>query len=206
MKILFGGTFDPVHNGHIALALHVAKQFNHPVEFLPLNGVPNYKPAPIASLQQRLAMLEMAIDKNKLLAIDYSETRIDTYSPTCQTLTRLRQKYGSKEPFYFIIGGDSLLSLETWDNWMELFSLTNLIVAVRQGYELNSLPPAISCRLSDLNACNLQQAAGQIIVTDFSPVHISSTQIRQNCKQALPLAEMVPVAVENYIKQQNLYR
>lgn len=206
MIILFGGTFDPIHNGHLKLALHIASQFNCKVDLLPLNGTPNYKPAPVASLKQRLEMLRLVVTMYpEQLQLNLSETEYPEYSPSYLTLSRLRAKYGKEESFFFIIGGDSLISLTTWDNWKELFNLTNFIVAMRPGYTVENLDNEIIKRLIDIRNYNQNMPAGQIIITDFTPVDISSTQIRKQQKNLDSIADMVPESVNLYIQQQKLY-
>lgn len=206
MIILFGGTFDPVHNGHLKLALHIASQFNCKVDLLPLNGTPNYKPAPVANLKQRLEMLKLVIAMHpQQLQLNLSETEYPEYSPSYLTLSRLRTKYGTNESFFFIIGGDSLISLTTWDKWHELFNLTNFIVAMRPGYSVENLDKEIIKRIIDIKNYNQSMPAGQIIITDFTPVDISSTQIRKNQKNLDSIADMVPESVNLYIQKQKLY-
>lgn len=209
MKILFGGSFDPIHNGHIMLALQVAGEFNHPVSLLPLAGNPNYKAPPQATLQQRLEMLEIIINKYpEQLNIDYNETRLAEYSPSCFTLQRLRDIYGAQEEFYFIIGGDSLLNLNTWDNWQDLFMLTNFIVAKRPEYPFDNmareLQDEVLPRIAEANQTN--SPAGKIIFSDFAPMDISSTAIREAIYNNQNLDQATDPDVYKYIIQHNLYK
>lgn len=207
MIILFGGTFDPIHNGHLKLALHIANQFKCKVDLLPLNGTPNYKPAPVASLKQRLEMLELVIAmKPEQLQLNLSETEYPEYSPSYLTLSRLRAKYGKEECFFFIIGGDSLISLNTWDNWQELLKLTNFIVAMRPGYLVDNLDQEIAKHIVSLENYDPNISAGQIVITDFSPVDISSTKIRANCKNNSTITKLIPELVYSYIIQNKLYQ
>ncbi len=206
MIILFGGTFDPIHNGHLKLALHIASQFKTKVDLLPLNGTPNYKPAPVASLKQRLEMLELVIAMYpEQLQINLSETEYPEYSPSYLTLSRLRAKYGAKESFYFVIGGDSLISLNTWDNWQELLKLTNFIVAMRPGYLVDNLDQEIASHIVTLENYDPNTLAGQIVITDFTPVDISSTLIRANCKIQTDVATLIPEPIFSYIQNNQLY-
>ncbi len=209
MKILFGGTFDPIHIGHIQLARYVSQQFKHPVSLLPLTGVPNYKQPPQASPQQRLAMLEIIAAKYPdEIQIDYSETQLTEYSPTVTTLRRMRQKELIPEIIYFVIGGDSLVTLDIWDEWRDLLKLTNFIVAMRPDYPLSKMSPQLAQELlprinTTTSAIN---AVGEIIITHFTPLEVSSTQIRQFCYLGQEINQLVEAEINHYITQNNLYK
>lgn len=209
MKILFGGTFDPIHIGHIQLARYVSQQFKHPVSLLPLTGVPNYKQPPQASLQQRLAMLEIVAAKYPdEIQIDYSETHLTEYSPTVTTLRRMRQIELIPEIIYFVIGGDSLVTLDIWDEWRDLLKLTNFIVAMRPDYPLSKMSPQLAKELlprinTTMNTIN---AVGEIIITHFTPLEVSSTQIRQCCAGGQEINQLVEPEINHYITQNNLYK
>lgn len=209
MKILFGGTFDPIHNGHIALALYISQQFNHKVSLLPLNGVPNYKKPPQASLNQRLDMLQLIVNQHpEQIEIDYSEAGLTEYSPTVYTLQRLRKIYGNDVPFYFIIGGDSLISLDIWDEWQTLFELTNFIVATRPNYSLDNMSPELRHEVLPRLTENTQQptTCGSIIMTHFEPIELSSTAIRTNIIHHHAITNMVDEKIKEYIYEHKLYQ
>ena len=209
MKILFGGTFDPIHIGHIQLARYVSQQFKHPVSLLPLTGVPNYKQPPQASLQQRLAMLEIVAAKYPdEIKIDYSETQLTEYSPTVTTLRRMRQKELIPEIIYFVIGGDSLVTLDIWDEWRDLLKLTNFIVAMRPDYPLSKMSPQLAAELLPRinTTTNTINAVGEIIITHFTPLEVSSTQIRQCYAMGQEINQLVEPEINHYITQNNLYK
>lgn len=209
MKILFGGTFDPIHIGHIQLARYVSQQFKHPVSLLPLTGVPNYKQPPQASLQQRLAMLEIVAAKYPdEIKIDYSETQLTEYSPTVTTLRRMRQNELIPEIIYFVIGGDSLVTLDIWDEWRDLLKLTNFIVAMRPDYPLSKMSPQLAQELLPRinNTTSAINAVGEIIITHFTPLEVSSTQIRQFCYLGQEINQLVEAEINHYITQNNLYK
>ena len=209
MKIFLGGTFDPIHKAHIQLALTVSNQFEHPVSFLPLAGVPNYKAAPLASKEDRLAMLKLITNKYPdRLDIDYSEINQTEYSPTINTLKKMRKLYGNGLPFFFIIGADSLYSLDSWNNYQELFNLTNFIVINRPGYALNQASPQLIMQIQARTQPTFVKIvpSGQIIFINFKPMPISSTEIRTKCaaKQAIDL--LVEPEIAQYIYTNNLYK
>ena len=209
MKILFGGTFDPIHIGHIKLARYVSQEFNCPVSLLPLSGVPNYKKSPKASLKQRLAMLEIIAAKYpQEIKIDYNEAQLTEYSPTITTLRRMRKNQLPTEEIYFIIGGDSLLSLEIWDEWKSLFGLTNFIVAMRPDYPLHNMTKDLAKEISPriTNDINSASQVGSVIITHFTPLEVSSTNIRHLCQLGQKIENLVDPEINTYIIQNNLYK
>lgn len=207
MKILFGGTFDPIHNGHINLALYISQLFNQQVSYLPISGVPNYKSPPVANLEQRLAMLKLITQKYpQQITIDYNEANLTEYSPTVSTLRRLRKIYGDNEPFYFIIGGDSLVTLDIWDEWEELFKLTNFVVALRPDYPLDKMSEKLTQIVMPLITSQLcVQPAGSVLLTHFTPTSVSSTEIRRLVHTHNTIDGLVDEDINNYIRKNNLY-
>ncbi len=208
LKIILGGSFDPVHNGHITLALNIFQQFHHTVDFLPLCGTPNYKAPPKASLHQRLEMLSI-VQKlyPKEIGIDYSESSYNNYTPTYLTLKRMRTNYTGA--LFFIIGSDSLLSLESWDHWEEILLLCNLIVVNRPNYSISNL----TARLAEVIIPrirpdpDLQLNQGQVIMARSPESACSSTWIRNTCSHGGRLdKDLVPSAIADYIYQNNLYK
>lgn len=209
MKILFGGTFDPIHIGHIQLARYVSQQFNCQVSLLPLSGVPNYKSPPKANLKQRLEMLEIIAAKYpQEITIDYSEAHLNEYSPTITTLRRMSKNEAMNDSIYFIIGGDSLLSLEIWDEWKSLFDLTNFIVAMRPDYPLQNMSLELSAEISPriTNEINYNTKVGSVIITHFTPLEVSSTNIRRLCQLNQEIDSFVDPEINTYIIQNNLYK
>ncbi|MEN9945742.1 MAG: nicotinate (nicotinamide) nucleotide adenylyltransferase [Pseudomonadota bacterium] len=206
MKILFGGTFDPIHLGHIQLALHISREFAQMVHFLPLNGTPSYKAPPQASLPQRLAMLQDIVNKYpNELNLDLSEANQHNYTPTYLTLQRLQQN--QTQAISFIIGGDSLVNLDSWDNWQQLFDLTNFIVAMRPQYDLSQMSARLRAQIEPrlVTQLNLQQIRGQIILTNCPELDISSTKIRQACQNNLAYQKWLEPETVKFIQQQQLY-
>lgn len=204
--ILFGGTFDPIHNGHLALATKLYEQFHQPITFMP-TAFPPYKALPQATPQQRLEMLHLALQGDQRFILDPSEINQANYSPTYNTLISLRNKYGYQLPIFFLIGGDSLVSLDSWDNWHQLFDLTNFIVAMRPSYEVKHMSPELYAKFEAGKTTDFTKLSpyGQFYLLDFIPMDISSTKIRLMVKTHQLLTGLVPVLVEKYIQQNNLY-
>lgn len=206
--IIFGGTFDPIHNGHIALANKLVEVFNAPITFMP-NNVPSYKAQPTTTKQQRLAMLKLALINNPQFIIDERELKENKYTYSYKILTQLRNEIGSAIPLYFVIGGDSLISLDTWDYWNLIPNLTNFIVVNRSGYDIINLQAGKLNNLFQKHKTNnfndLTIPYGKFYMLDFTPPDISSTIIRKKIKSGEDITEMLPVAVADYIKQYKLY-
>ena len=199
--IILGGTFDPIHNGHITIATKLYDLFGTPVIFVP-TAAPNYKAQPIASNKQRLDMLKLALDKDPRYIIDESEIFAEKYLPSYYSLSQLRNAIGKNKPIYFLIGGDSLVTLDTWDNWQELFNLTNFIVALRPGFDLHKMPAAIQQEFNDrvvANFADLNQPSGQIYLLELEPLDLSSTQIRDKLAHRQAINHLVPGKVADYL-------
>ena len=131
---ILGGTFDPVHLGHVALAEAALAQLPlAEVLWLP-SGNPGHRGAPVAGARDRLAMLRLTTEGNSRYRIDASELERSEPTYTVHTLTRLRAQLGDAQPLALLLGSDSFLSLPTWLRWRELFDLAHIAVASRPGY------------------------------------------------------------------------
>jgi len=206
---LFGGTFDPVHYGHLHPAEALAHQVGLKTVTLMPNNVPPHRPQPEASAAQRLAMLQCAISDRPLFDIDTRELQRTTPSWTVTTLASLRQERGGQQPLAFIIGQDSLLSLHQWHRWQELLSLCHLLVCKRPGYAAEMASPALQQWLEqhqtqDIAALH-QTPAGHIWLADTPLYDISATEIRQRRHRGQSCSELLPAAVIDYIDRHNLY-
>ncbi|WP_130835545.1 nicotinate-nucleotide adenylyltransferase [[Erwinia] mediterraneensis] len=210
LHALFGGTFDPVHYGHLrpveALAQLVGLK---KVTLLP-NNVPPHRPQPEASPAQRVAMLQCAIAGRPLFDIDQRELARTTPSWTVTTLESLRAERGPRQPLGFIIGQDSLLSLAKWHRWQDLLSLCHLLVCKRPGYATRMETPEMQRWLEQHLAQQVQdlqqKPAGYIWLADTPLYNISATEIRQRRHQGLPCDDLLPPSVIDYIDRTGLYR
>lgn len=202
---IIGGTFDPVHLGHMALAEKVYSIFRHTVNFIP-TAIPNYKPPPKTTAIQRLDMLNLALKNNQHFAINNREMFLKEYIPTATSLKKLRHEIGNKIPIYFLIGGDSLITLDSWDNWQTLFDLTNFIVAMRPGYELNTMSEELKNEYDKRITTEITYStSGDIYILDFDPMDISSTKIRNNIANNKSVANFISPEVNEYIVENKLY-
>lgn len=210
LHALFGGTFDPIHFGHLRPVEALAQQTGlQRVTLLP-NNVPPHRPQPEATAAQRVAMLRCAIRDLPLFDVDTRELQRDTPSWTVTTLESWRAERGATQPLGFIIGQDSLLSLAKWHRWQDLLSLCHLLVCQRPGYATRFDTPAMQHWLDrhvtrDIRQLH-EQPAGHIWLADTPLYDISATEIRRRRHQNLPCGDLLPASVIDYIDREGLYR
>ena len=130
---IFGGTFDPIHYGHLRLAQEIAESLRLAEIRLIPGGTPPHRAAPQVSSQQRLEMVRLAAAGNPLFTVDDREVKRSGPGYTIETLTELRREAGATQPLCVLLGADAFLELATWHRWHELFGLAHLIVAHRPG-------------------------------------------------------------------------
>jgi len=204
---ILGGTFDPIHNGHLRPCLDLLQQLElAEIKLLP-NHIPPHKAVPGSSSAHRLAMVELAVQDCPEITIDERELRRDKASYTIDTLIELAQDYPDT-PICFLIGMDSLNSLHTWYRWQELLDYCHLVVSYRPGYqfELATEVQAIFERVktTDHNTIHSQRH-GHILLWPSTQLDISATRIRFLIKNQQNPMFLLPEKVLTYIKHHNLY-
>ncbi len=208
---LLGGSFDPVHHGHVALAALFADLL-HPDQLRILPARPWQKSSLLASDAQRVAMLELAFAHQPFaVTIDLQEIERGSATYTVETLRALRAELGDAASIVFVMGADQLQKLDSWRDWQALFDLTNLGVAARPGYELDQdkLPPAVAAALAGRLATPAQVRAsphGKVCLAHTLAVDISATQVRNALRTGEDISALLPSQVLDYIQQHNLYR
>ncbi len=206
----YGGTFDPIHNGHLAIARAARDTLRAPVALLPAADPP-HRAAPGASAAQRATMLELALAGEPGLNVDLRELRRPGPSYTVDTLQELRAAHGPDAVLVWLIGEDSLRGLDRWHAWRGLFDLAHLAVAARAGTDVDAgLPPAVAAELAARRVArpaDLQQApAGRILLLDQPLQPESATAVRTARHSADPAwRRLVPAAVADFIEQHGLY-
>lgn len=210
IEAIYGGTFDPIHCGHLKSVTALAREVSlHKVVIMP-NNVPPHRPQPQASSEQRAEMVRLAIADQPLFSLDCRELARPTPSWTVETLEQVRAEKGRSLPLAFIIGQDSLLSLHRWHRWETLLSLCHLLVCQRPGYASEMETPALQAWLNTHRARSAdelhQQPAGKILLADTPLYDISATEIRQRLAAGETCRDLLPGAVADFIEKQGLYR
>ncbi|MDR1994183.1 nicotinate-nucleotide adenylyltransferase [Azonexus sp.] len=209
---LFGGTFDPVHFGHLRLAEEAIDQLAlGGVRWIPA-GQPAHRRPPRVSAGQRLAMVRLAVAGNSGFSVDAAEVEAAVPSYTVPTLERLRAELGADRPLVLLLGADALAGLESWHRWRELFALAHIAVAHRPGFPVTAatLPPALAAELvarqrDDMGGLRAAPA-GSIVTFAMTQLAISATQIRQLQAAGRSARYLLPDNVLDYIQTHSLYR
>ncbi len=194
---ILGGTFDPVHIGHLRMADAVYKCMNlEQVMFIPAYVAPHKVGMDIAPADDRYAMTKLAIEPYSYFTVSDLELRRSGVSYTVDTLRELHRQYPEKQ-LYFIIGADSVEQLHTWNSIEEMLQLATFIGAGRPGYE----------GIMDNVVKNLGEEARQHIMLLNTPEYdVSSTDIRERIREGASLMNLVPKVVEDYIYAHGLYK
>ncbi len=195
---IFGGTFDPIHSGHLVIAEAVKDQLNlAEIIFVPA-GQPWLKADwPISPAQHRLAMLRLALAGKPCFKISDAEIERAGPSYTVDTVEELRRKMGADAELFFILGWDSLAMLPRWRDASRLIRLCTLVAVHRPGFPRPDLKPMEK---------SVPGVSRRVIFMTEPCVDISATDIRVRVRQGLPLTDLVPAAVERYIEEHGLYR
>ncbi|ABE54084.1 nicotinate-nucleotide adenylyltransferase [Shewanella denitrificans OS217] len=212
---ILGGTFDPIHYGHIRPALEVKNALNLDSIWLMPNHIPPHKAGPKTGTAHRLAMVQLVCSQHNEFELCDIEINRDTPSFTVTSLQQLTQAYPEHE-FYFIMGMDSFIQLDRWYQWQTLFELCHIVVCQRPGWQLEYTSP-----MATLMQIKVQQQAikgnsiketkvGSIFPVNITAQDISSTEIRaQISAQSMnnqALSPLLPANIIDYIKQHQLYR
>ena len=204
---IFGGTFNPVHNGHIQCADFVQRYCKlDSVRLMPCH-IPPHRATPGVSSQQRAQMVQLAINGHPGLELETLELDKDSPSYTVESLALLQQH----EPdchWYFIIGMDSLCYLKSWKNWRDILQFAHLLVCQRPGYtEQDGDAPALLQQFGQPDLTHLRRnKAGGIMLLPNPLTDISASRIRQQLAHCRDNSTAVSPAVLNYIKRHRLYQ
>lgn len=209
---IFGGTFDPVHFGHLRLAEELAESIVlDQIRFIPA-GQPPHRRRPQTSAAHRLAMVRLAIADNPRFDVDDRETRREAPSWTVDTLESLRAELGDQQPLYLLLGADAFLGLPGWHRWQHLFDLAHIAIAHRPGYPQTQWQDAMTMGLREqfeqrwAQQADHASAAGQIVTCPITALDISATSIRDALKHDRSPRYLLPEQVRDYISQHHLYQ
>lgn len=195
---ILGGTFDPVHWGHIKLAQAVAERLTlDRVLFIPALTAPHKQGLTTAPAEHRYNMTRLAVQDCAGFAVSDLELRRRGVSYTVETLRELKRRYAGWQ-LYFIIGGDSVSQLPTWHRITEQLELAVFVAAGRPGYTNAGALDSVCAALGE----SVRQ---RILLLDTPEYSVSSTEIRSLARQHASLAGLTPAAVERYIYEHGLY-
>lgn len=196
---IFGGTFDPVHLGHINLALDAKLQAGlDKVIFIPAKLQPFKLDKRVTDGKDRLAMLREAVSDISGLEVSSYELDAEGISYTYLTMRAMKKAFGDDAKLYFIMGTDSFLKLEKWKNSRELLETCSYIIGTRPGYKHEELELCIERICRDYNT--------EVRNIDNVQLDISSTEIRRRIDKGISCGDLIPDKVERYIKDNGLYK
>lgn len=195
---LMGGTFDPIHYGHLVLAEQVRTRFNlDMIYFIPVGIPPHKQEKKISCSKDRYFMTLLGTITNPYFEVSKIEIEDNNTSYTVNTIKKFKKIIDNNSELYFITGADAIYELETWKNVKELLGLCNFIAASRPGIDKSKLKEKIKILNEKYN--------GRIIETSVPALAISSTDIRDRIKKGKSIKYIVPESVEHYIYKNNLY-
>ncbi|MBN2557757.1 MAG: nicotinate-nucleotide adenylyltransferase [Clostridia bacterium] len=200
MKIgIMGGTFNPIHNGHIEMACKAAEEFKlDDILLIPAGNPPHKADNPVLSKYDRYEMCLVAAAPYDNIIVSSIEIERDSTTYTIDTLKELEVSYGIRDGIYFIIGGDTVFQLETWRDFREVFKRCGFIAFKRSGLDPGKMLGETN-RLKSEYGIEIFHASA-----DISP--FSSSDIRKRISRGDTIQGMVPASVEEYIRRHNLYK
>ncbi len=212
---ILGGTFDPVHLGHLAAADAACTALGlAEVLFIPSHHPPHRRVEPLASGYHRFAMLALALADRPRFLVSDAELLASTWSYTSVTLRRLHEAAFDALQLFFITGADAFAEIATWNDYPAILDLANFAVVSRPGHPAAGLPeqlPMLRDRMAMRQGEGADHAAGKAggtriwLVQAVTP-DVSSTEVRRRARAGKPLDGLVPIAVERYIERHHLYR
>ena len=203
---ILGGTFDPIHYGHLRPALDVAEQLGlEHVRLIP-SARPPHRPQPQATAQQRLLMLHLAVKNTERLVVDDRELHRGGASYTIDTLKSLRQDF-PESPLFLFLGTDAFLGIQTWHHWSQLLDFAHIVVMQRPD-EIMAMSAELSAWYEQhlAIATDSELLAGKIWPIAVTQLAISATTIRSKVEQGENPQFLLPDAVLQLIQQLNLYQ
>lgn len=205
---LFGGTFDPIHRGHLQPLSEAARQIGiEQIKLIPCH-IPPHKASPNVAAHQRLQMVKIATANTALFSVDDRELKQQRPSYSVHTLTALRHEY-PQTPLCFFMGMDSLRTFASWYKYQDILALCHLVIMQRPGHSMIFNP-----RITQLLATHQTQdsddlqrhLAGKIFISDARQVAISATELRQRLARSHDVSEFIDANVLEYIQAYKLYR
>ena len=194
---MLGGTFDPIHNGHLAMAEEVRAQLNlSEVLFVPAGRPRLRKTDPVAAPEQRVEMVRLALADKPYFKVSTIEVERAGSSHMVDTIAKLQEQFGAGNRLFFILGWDSLAEFPQWIEPSRLIKMCHLVAVPRPGY------PQPDLKVLEAAIPGLSQ---RVIFLDKPRIDISATEIRRRVARGLSRSHLVPEPVAEYIKQNKLY-
>lgn len=214
MKLgLFGGTFDPIHWGHLRSAEEIAEAHGLDlVEFVTAGIPPHRRHAPGAAASHRYEMVRLAVEDNPRFKVSDVEISRSGVSYSIDTVRFFRSQMASTDSLYFIMGLDAFRFIDSWKDFSKLFELTSFLVTSRPGgdndFSFDSIPIAVRDRFCyDLHEKTFRHESGNLVsFTKITDIHISASQIRGLLRHGKSIRYLIPPSVERYIEARHLYR
>ena len=215
---IYGGTFDPVHLGHMEIARSISRLFAiDEFLFVPARAAPHKQDAQVSAGLDRYAMLALATQEDPRLCISVLELDATATQYTVDTIRHFRAYFGESAELFFVMGADSWMEITSWREWETLMALANHVVVTRPGYEFSAdhISPAVAARVADVRGLAekdvselFEKGSPKIFVTDAVMQDVSATAVRRAARENRvdDLNKLVPVAVAQYITKYRLYR
>ena len=202
---IYGGTFDPVHFGHLRTALEIKEIFSlDEVRLIPC-AQPAHREIPLTSPQMRLKMLELAAQDHQGLVVDKRELERTGFSYMIDTLISLKNE-NTNLPLLLIIGTDAFQGLEKWHQWQNLFDYAHIVVITRPTYQQQELSNLLTSKLTKNKDKLKSEISGYLFFQSVTQLDISASMIRDTIKEGLNPAFLLPNPVIEYIKTNQLYK
>ena len=206
---VFGGTFNPVHYGHLRSALELVERLNLEQLRLMPSSRPPHRETPACSAGHRAAMVELAVAEEPRLACDARELRRPGKSYTIDSLIEIRQELEPRRSLCMVLGCDAVLGITGWHRWQELLDWAHIVVIARPGWRLpdtGEVAEWLQHHRLESSASLAQQDAGGVLVEELRPLSISSTEIRELLGKGKSVRYLMPQTVLEYIQAHGLYR
>mgnify|MGYP003971491809 FL=1 len=210
---IFGGTFDPIHYGHLRVAEEIVETVGLQKMYFVPAGMPRLRYSPVASSQHRVEIVRLAIQKNPDFVLDEREIYRDGVSYSIDTVREFKQEFGEEIRLCLVLGADAFIKLPEWNNWKELFNLCHFIVSTRPGYTFTLIKELLSKELREecsqrwvSNTETLKkETSGLIFIASTTMLDISATSIRAHIAAGRSVRHLVPSVTVNYISENKLY-